>query len=129
MQTFKKVERLCSQKIIDALFKQGSSFFIRPFKVTWLNIPIDSKYPAQILITVSKNQFKKAVDRNKIKRQIRESYRKNKSFFYESLLQHNSQCVFALSFVAKEKVSYQEIESKIILILRRLQEEYEKVAK
>jgi len=129
MQTFKKEERLCSQKIIDDLFRQGSSFFIHPFKVTWLNIPIDSKYPAQILITVSKNQFKKAVDRNKIKRHIREGYRKNKSFFYESLLQYNSKCVFALSFVAKEKVSYQEIESKIILILRRLQEEYEKGAK
>ena len=129
MQTFKKEERLCSKKVIDTLFAKGSPFFIHPFKIIWIDLPLETKFSAQILINVSKRHFKKAVDRNKIKRQIRESYRKNKSSLYDFLALHSKQCAFAITFVAKEKASYQEIESKIILILQRLQDEHEKIIK
>ncbi|MCF8298898.1 MAG: ribonuclease P protein component [Saprospiraceae bacterium] len=120
-QTFKKGERLCSKKTIKELFADGSSFFIHPFKVIWKIADLNSDYPAQILVSVSKRNFKKAVDRNKIKRQIRESFRKNKNSFYEFALINKKQYAIAFVFTAKEKIAYKDIESKIILILQRLE--------
>ena len=74
--TFKKSERLSQKKSIQELFDKGSSFYLYPFKVFF----IPSEAPDhQILISVPKNIFKRAVDRNTIKRRIREGYRLNKS--------------------------------------------------
>jgi len=126
METFKKEERLCNKKIIKNLFSKANSFFDYPFKILWIETDIKTNFPAQVLINVSKNNFKKAVDRNKIKRLIREAYRKNKFSFYEFLLKQKKQCAFAIIYTSKEILSYQEIEKIIILILQRLQKEYEK---
>src|SRR6266446_10214859 len=94
--TFKKEERLSRKKLIDELFKSGSSFYLAPFRIifappekigTGLNLPPEKvginsgetscarAAPAQVLISVSTKNFKRAVDRNKIKRLIREAYR------------------------------------------------------
>ncbi|MCD4746892.1 MAG: ribonuclease P protein component [Bacteroidales bacterium] len=127
MQTFKKEERLSNHKTIEKLFSQGNSFFLHPFKVIWLDIEVKNKYPAQILISVSKKNFRKAVDRNLIKRRIREAYRKNKSQLYEFLEHNNIFCVFAFLYVGKDIIKYKEIEQKIILILQRLVKEHEKL--
>ncbi len=126
MNTFHKDERLCSRKLIDTLFFEGKTFFVHPFKITWLDTSFENKFPAQILLHVGKHHFKHAVDRNKIKRQMREAYRKNKSSFYDYLIQHQKQCAFQIAFVSKEKITFKELELKIILILQRLQEQYEK---
>ena len=97
-QTFKRGERLSSKKTINELFTDGNSFFMHPFKVAWKNTDLDSDFPVQILISVSKRNFKKAVDRNKIKRQIRESFRKNKSNFYQFATDRQKQFAIALIF-------------------------------
>lgn len=120
-QTFKKGERLCSKKTIKELFADGNSFFIYPFKIIWKITELNSDYPVQILISVSKRNFKKAFDRNRIKRQIRESFRKNKNDFYEFALNNQKQYAIALIFSSKDKIPYKDIESKIILILQRLE--------
>ena len=76
--TFRKEEKLTKEKHIQELFDKGSSFYLFPFKVFYLPNP-DSKYPNhQVLITVSKKNYKRAVDRNLIKRRMRESYRHQK---------------------------------------------------
>jgi ribonuclease P protein component len=121
MQTFKKEERLSKTKVINKLFSEGEKFTIDPFRIIWLDIQIESNYPAQVLITVSKKYFKKAVDRNLIKRRIREAYRKNKVDFYMSLNKNAKKCVFALLYNSDEIASYKHIEEKIILVLQRLQ--------
>ncbi|OQX81449.1 MAG: ribonuclease P protein component [Bacteroidetes bacterium 4484_249] len=126
MQTFNKDERLSAEKIIDKLFSGGKSFLIYPYRVVWMEHETNAQYPAQILISVSKKKFKKAVDRNLIKRRTREAYRKNKSSFYKFLNNQNKNCVFALIYTANEIALYKEIERKINLILQRLQSEYEK---
>lgn len=127
MQTFKKEERLCSKKTINILLKQGTSFNIPPFKVIWLKIDeleqikdFKNKYPAQVLISVSKRNFHKAVDRNKIKRLIREAYRKNKTLLYKSLNEKNKKCAFMILYIENDIMPYNEIESKILLVLQRL---------
>ena len=126
MQTFNKDERLSVEKIIDKLFSEGKSFLIYPYRVVWLEHDHGTKYPVQILISVSKKKFKRAVDRNLIKRRTREAYRKNKSSFYKFLNNKNKNCTFALIYTSNEIALYKEIEQKIISILQRLQSEYEK---
>ncbi|RYY16385.1 MAG: hypothetical protein EOO36_11235, partial [Cytophagaceae bacterium] len=71
--TFPKAEHLCRKKLIEQLFsKQSASFGIYPLRLTWLPAPARSSAPPQVLITVSKRTFKRAVDRNRLKRLLRE---------------------------------------------------------
>ena len=126
MQTFKKHERLSGQKIIDTLFSEGKIFVVSPFRVVWLEYELAGQSPAQMLISVSKKRIKKAVDRNLVKRRIREAYRKNKDEFYEFLNRNQVKCAFALLYNSDLIADYKEIEEKIILLLQRFQSEYEK---
>ena len=126
MQTFKKEERLCSKKHIRELFENGSGFFRYPFKIVWNKKEGDFTHPAQVLISVSKRNFKHAVDRNKVKRLIREAYRKNKSPLYQFLEEKNAYLDFAFIYTSKKIASYQEIEKRVIQAIERLIENYEK---
>jgi len=78
--TLQKRDRLKSRKLIDTLFSSGQSSFVYPLKMMHLHLPdLDSK--VKMAVTVPKRQFKKAVDRNKVKRKIREAYRQLKPSF------------------------------------------------
>lgn len=127
---FTKEERLCSRKLLEKLLQNGSSFLLYPFRIT--SIPEtapNATHPAQIAITVSKRRFKKAVDRNKIKRLIREVYRKNKEeHLYSVFIQHNLKASILINYISNEILTYQGIEKKLILCLNRLSKEYVKTA-
>lgn len=120
MPTFKKKERLCSKKSIDFLFKNGSSFFSYPFNVKWQITNQLSEIPSEILIVVPKRNFKKATDRNHIKRLIREAFRLKKEILTQFLLNENKHIQFALIYSEKEFLIFKSLEDKIILTLQRL---------
>lgn len=122
-QTFCKEERLSEEKLIDQLFKEGKSFFQFPFKVVFLPMEDAVPYHAKILISVPKRNFKKAVDRNHIKRLIREAYRKNKFILDKG----NKDQLYLIGFIytTARQLTYQEIEKKIILVLQQLKQEHE----
>ena len=84
--------------------------------------------PVQVLISVSKRSFRKATERNRVKRLVRESYRKNKEQLYHYRADHNGQLLIGLVYTARAILSYPEIERKIILILQRLIEQDEQAA-
>jgi len=126
MLTFNKTERLRSKKIIERLFNQGDTFINYPFKIVWLKTSLKGPFPAQVLISVSKKGFKRAVDRNKIKRRIREAYRKNKHILYGHLGKTSNSCALAIIFIGKEIYKYNDIERKIIDSLTRFIEHNEK---
>ena len=121
--TFHKSERLCSQILIKNLFAQGTVFTQYPFKIISQSTDCNTASPIQLIITVSKRNFKKAVDRNRIKRLIREAYRKNKIALYTAL--KTKKCLLAIIYTSKQELTYQEIELKIILTLQRLIKQYE----
>lgn len=120
LHTFGKQERLTSKTNIERLFKQPTgSLFAYPVKFTWLITTIEEDTPAQILISVPKRNFKKAHDRNRIKRQIREVYRKNKATAYNCLTLNKQQACFLLGYVGKEHTQTHVLEQKIAWILKK----------
>jgi len=124
---FKKEERLCSRTLILQLVNKGSSFLLYPFRITSYPTSLPTtNYPAQVVITVSRRRYRKAVDRNRIKRRVREAYRKNKAeHLYRYLSKRGISLSLMISYVGKEILPSPEIEKKLILAFKRLQEEYD----
>lgn len=120
MQTFRKDERLHGKKNIKRLFSEGNSYYTGPLKVFWIERKDNEGYPLRVLIAVSKKTIRKAVRRNLLKRRMREAYRKNKSVFYEILTRDAKQYDLGLVYIGKELIPYQDIEKKIIQVLKRL---------
>jgi len=114
--TFPKKEKLTSKVIIDRIFKEGRSKFKYPFRILFLSDPLYKEPFPQVLISVSKRNFKRAVDRNRIKRLIREAYRLQK---HELLgLFSDKPSYIAILYTAKEEISLEELKKKLYLIIK-----------
>lgn len=121
MNKFYKEERLCSKKSLDLLFKNGSSFLLYPFRVTYHFVAEPHSFPAQVVINVAKKRYKHAVDRNLIKRRTREAYRLHKQeLFYSFLSNREDLLLLSLQFIGKEKYDYVFFEKKMTLTLKKL---------
>lgn len=100
-KTFGKKEKLVSKKTIDALFSGGNSRSMSayPLRVVFMRKErSETEEPAQVMVSVSKRHFKRAVKRNRVKRQIREAYRLNKHLLHEALEQKKDTAV-AMAFI------------------------------
>jgi ribonuclease P protein component len=121
MYSFKKEERLCNVKLIEKLFTEGSSFLVYPFRIVWLSEVNASSYPVQVLISVPKKRFKRAVDRNLIKRRIREVYRLNKlEHLFPLLLNESGGLILGITYIGKEVGEYAFLEKKFKDVLVKL---------
>ena len=112
--SFKKEERLAGEKHIQELFEKGSSFHLYPFRVLSLLNPESDHKINQVLISVSKRNFKRAVDRNLIKRRVREAYRLQKDQIKELSL------LLAFVYTSKEIEPFQVIKDKLFLVLEKI---------
>jgi len=106
--SFHKDERLCSKKVIDKLFAEGKSVFAYPIKIVYLETIHSGKYPIQAAFTVGKRNFKRAVQRNLIKRRMREAYRLNKLKVYSEI--GDKQVAVFFIFTGKTIPDYCQIE-------------------
>jgi len=116
--SFHKGERLCSKKIIDKLFLEGKSIFSFPIKISYLETSLSANFPVQAAFTVGKRNFKHAVQRNLIKRRMREVYRINKSKFYDEI--GEKQVAVFFIFTGKTVPEFGQIEASIKKGLKKL---------
>lgn len=119
--TLCKAERLCSKIQIEKLFAGGAkSFSVYPLRVVFIPAEKKEEALASILISVPKKRFKRAVKRNRVKRQIREAYRKNKHELLRFLDKREEGLSLAFIYLSDELVSTSEIETKMKVSLARI---------
>jgi len=115
-QSFTKQERLKKSKLITQLFAEGKSITAFPIKLIYLQIDHQSPYKIQAGVSASKRNFKKAVDRNRIKRLLRDVYRKNKYLIYDS--KHTKKHIFMFIYQGKTELDYSILEEKMKRVLK-----------
>ena len=123
--TFSKAERLCSQRRIENLFSAGSkSVSSYPIRAVYQAVDDEQSFPVQVLISVSKRHFKHAVDRNRMKRLIREAYRQHKQLLWQALEPTDARLSLAFIYQSDELSDYSTVESHIINLLQRVADNF-----
>src|SRR5437868_4806291 len=114
-----KTDRLKSRKAIEQLFRGGKSFSNFPFRVLWMEVT-NGKANLQSGFTVSTKHFKNAVDRNRVKRLMRESYRLQKNELGKALELRQKQMALFFIFLGNELPQYDDVYKRMGAALKRL---------
>ena len=121
---FQKKERIISQKLIETLFNGGNSHSVTAFPlraVYMLRERQDRQEPVEVLVSVSKKKFHHAVDRNRVKRQIREAYRLNKTILY-NVLAPNEQLLIGFIWLSNQHYPTPVVAQRVVSLLHRIAE-------
>ena len=128
--TFRKEERICRKIEIDKLFNRGGSRSMAAFPVRLVYLKTDAEAgvpDVRVLVSVSKKCFKRAVKRNRVKRQLREAFRLNKSILYGQLeQQEGTALLIALIWIDDKLWPTSEVEKKVVNLMHRLSEKIER---
>ncbi len=121
--TFSKKERLASRKTIEKIFQSGKAINESPFRLLWIESDGEEKIFLKLAISVPRKNFKKAVDRNKIKRLIRERYRLNKHSFFPPIGSSEKNYAAIIIYTGREIPDGKEMEAKFFVTLQRFAKE------
>jgi len=114
--TFNKKEKLKSQKLIEQLFSEGHSLSVYPFRIIYLNTVFQDDILIKVGVSVSKRNFKRAIDRNRIKRLMREAYRLNKPQYFNNI---TTPYALMILYIGKEVPTFTEVETKLNLLFEK----------
>ena len=109
-QSFKKIEKLKSQKLIEKLFSEGKSVAVYPLRLVYLKTNFEDPVQIKTGVSVSKRNFKTAVARNRIKRLMREAYRLNKASYFDNI---PDKYAFMILYIGKTKTDFLTISKKM----------------
>lgn len=118
-QQFCRFERLRGQRSIAMLYEKGNQLLAYPLKIIWRKVEAED-FPIKILFAVSKKSFPAAVRRNRIRRMMREWYRKNKSEIILYLLKKRMAVHLAIIYINKTEPDYAKIDQSMGAALKRL---------
>ncbi len=118
--TFNKSEKLKSKKAIELLFRSGQSITTPPIRLIYKSVT-EGKFPVRMTVVVPKKLVNRAVDRNLIKRRIREVYRLNKTELCKKIAQKNLHYNIVFFYQSEDISSYKIIQSALISTLYRLE--------
>jgi len=128
-KAFGKSEKLNNVNILAGLF--GSGVFVSKYPLRanlyFTPLPVEG-VPAQVVFTASKRKFKRAVDRNFIKRRLRELYRHNKTELYEALTVQGKTMAIALMYTGSELPDYKALEKSYKVLQQKIVDVLEKTA-
>ncbi len=119
LNRFPKSTRLHLRKEINDLFTSGKTIHAAPLRAVYKFFPPPGS-PVQVVMAVPKRNLKHAVDRNRVKRQLREAFRLNNHLLTDHLLKTEKRVQLMILYNGKASPDYAIIETKIILILQRL---------
>lgn len=121
--TFKKSERLCSRILMDRLF-QGKSHSVSAYPLRAVFLPVDQleQKGISVLMSVPKKRFHDAVDRNRVKRQLREAYRKHKHALTELMASREQGLLIAFIYVSSQIEPSAHIEKRMTRLLEKIGE-------
>jgi ribonuclease P protein component len=111
--TYQKKERLKNQKLIEKLFLEGKSISVFPLRIIYLKTVFEDGSKLKTGVSVSKRNFKKAVDRNRIKRLLREAYRLNKPEYFNTI---TTPYALMILYIGKDATDFDTINSKLKLL-------------
>lgn len=124
--TLGKEERICSKKLIEQLFGGGKSSSVAsfPLRAVYMTTERANGEPqAQILVSVPKRHFKRAVKRNRVKRQVRETYRLHKQMLIDSLKdRQDTKVAVAFIWLDSSLHTTEKVERSVVSLLRRISE-------
>lgn len=121
--SFPKQEKLAHQKLFDAIFKNGNRAFEYPFLALWSEVSIAENVSVQAGFSVPKKHFKKAHDRNRIKRWLREAFRTENAELKKVLTHKNTQIAVIFITVKSDNISFDLVQPKIKLLLTKITEQ------
>ncbi|MGY0391221.1 ribonuclease P protein component [Bizionia sp. KMM 8389] len=115
-KTYNKYEKLKSKKQIEKLFTEGQSVSVYPFRMVFLQTNFDDGSTIKTGVSVSKKYFKKAVDRIRIKRQMREAYRLNKTQYFNNI---TTSYAFMILYIGKNKPTSKNVEQSMNKLFKK----------
>lgn len=122
-KTLGKEERLSRKKLIEEVHQKGQSIKTPALVMVYLYTELPTDFPAQVLFTVSKRIFKRAHDRNRVKRLMREAYRKQKHIVYTSLDGQKKQAAFMFIFTGRQLPNGAYVHGKIFELLKKFNQQ------
>lgn len=111
--TFRKSERLCGDLRLKEVATTGRSVHEPPIKLIGKRMTLPSLAPAQVAFAVPSRNLKRAVDRNRMKRRMREAYRLEKRRFHERLGAEGMQCAWLFVYQGKALITFAETRARL----------------